>query len=177
MKRALLAACLCAVLSACAEENGPPPPEAPRPPPPVGHAPPFRPADFAWSAERGSAVIRGEVDYGRGGYSCAGQPVVLVPDAPYSRWRISQFYGSDERAALSVAEVRSRQANRPSDDYSAFSKHTSCDGQGHFLFQGLPTGSWYVIAVARPTGGQGQDMAIMRRVETRAGLARSIVLD
>jgi hypothetical protein len=176
MKRALLAACLCAVLGACAGENGPPPPEAPAPPPPVGHAPPFRPADFAWSAERGTAVIRGAVEYGSG-YSCAGQPVVLVPDAPFSRWRISQFYGSDDHAALPVAEVRSRQANRPSDDYSAFSKHTACDAQGHFMFQGLPTGSWYVIAVTRPTGGQGQDMAVMRRVETRPSQVRSVVLD
>lgn len=176
MKKILLAASLCALLGACETEGPPPPAEPPAPPPPVGHPPPFRPADFAWSAQRGSGVIRGSVDYGRG-YSCAGQPVVLVPDAPYSRWRIAQFYGSDDHAALPVAEVRSRQANRPSDDYSAFSKHTSCDGQGHFAFQGLPTGEWYVIAVTRPAGGQGQDMAVMQRVETRPGQVRTVTLD
>jgi hypothetical protein len=170
MKRTLLALCLCAGLGAC-ETEGPPPPA------PVSSTPPaFHPADFAWSIQRGGAVIHGTVDYGHG-YSCAGQPVVLVPDAPFSRWRISQFYGSDERAALPVSEVRSRQANRPSDDYSSFSKHTTCDAQGRFAFQGLPAGSWFVIAVSRPAGGQGQDMAIMRRVNTLAGQVRAVTLD
>jgi hypothetical protein len=115
------------------------------------------------------------VDYGRG-FSCSGQ-VVLTPEAPYSRWRIVQLYGSDDHAALPVAEVRSRQANRPSDEFSAFVRRTTCDAQGRFSFQGLPAGGWYVIAVARPSSGQGQDMALMRRVETRPGTSRSITLD
>jgi hypothetical protein len=174
MNKKLLTIVLCAgLLGACETTNGPP---GPPPPPPSEPAPAFRAADFSWSTQRGAASIHGVVDYGRG-YSCAGQPVVLVPDAPFSRWRISQFYGSDDHAALPVAEVRSRQAHRPSDDYSAFSKHTTCDGMGHFAFQGLPAGAWFVIAVARAMGGQGQDMAIMRRVETRPGVARTVQLD
>jgi len=149
----------------------------PPPPPPPSSAPPvFRTRDFAWSSERGSSSIQGSVEYGRG-YSCAGQPVVLNPDTPYSRARIEQLYGSSERAALPVAEVRSRQANRPSDDYSAFVRRTTCDAQGRFNFQGLPAGAWYVIAVAQPSGGQGDAMAVMRRVDTRPGVARTIVLD
>src|SRR6185503_273774 len=111
---------VCAALGACAEDYGPPPP----PPPPAAVAPPaaaFRTSEFAWSTERGSAVVRGLVDYTKDGkhYACAGQ-AVLTPDAPYSRQRILQLYGSTERAALPVDEVRSRQAHRPSDDYSAY---------------------------------------------------------
>ena len=171
MKRTLLAMSLCALLGAC-ETEGPPPPPAPLSGPPA----PFRASDFAWSTERGSGSIHGSVSYGRG-YSCIGQPVVLVPDAPYSHRRMLQLYGSADRAALPVAEVRARQANRPSDDYSAFSKHTTCDAQGHFVFQGLPAGGWFVIAVAQPGGGQGQAMAVMQRVETRPGATRTVVLD
>ena len=172
MRRRLLAVSLCAVLGAC-ETSGPPPPPAP---PPPSAQPAFRPADFAWSVERGSAAIHGAVAYGRG-FNCVGQPVVLVPEAAYSRWRIVQLYGSADHADLPVAEVRSRQANRPSDDYQSYSKHTTCDGQGHFTFQGLPSGAWYVIAIATPTGGQGQAMVLMQRVETRPGPAKSVVLD
>ena len=174
MNRRLLAVGMCAVLGACAETLGPPPP----PPPEVsqGPAPAFSAGDFAWSVQRGSASIRGSVDYGHG-FSCAGQPVVLVPVAPYSRWRILQLYGSDDHAVLPVAEVRSRQANRPSDAFSAYSKRTSCDGDGRFAFMGLPAGSWYVIAIAQPPPGQGQLMAIMRRIETRLGAAKSVMLD
>ena len=173
MNKKLLTIAVCAGLAACETTNGPPPPPAP---PPNAAQPVFRAADFAWSTQRGAASIRGVVDYGQG-YSCAGQPVVLVPDAPFSRWRISQFYGSDDHAALPVADVRSRQAHRPSDDYSAFSKHTVCDGLGHFAFQGLPAGSWFVIAVARSMNGQGQDMAIMRRVDIHPGVVKAVDLD
>jgi hypothetical protein len=140
-------------------------------------APAFSPSEFAWSTERGSSTVRGLIDYNQGGrhYGCAGQ-VVLTPDAPYSRRRILQLYGSFERADLPVDEVRSRQAHRPSDDYSAYVKKASCDASGHFSFSGLPAGGWFVIVVAQPSGGNAAPIALMRRVETRPGSVRTIVL-
>ena len=176
MKLRLLAIGLCAALGACAELY---PPEGPSPAPaPETAGPPsaFRASDFAWSTAPGSAVVRGLVDYSQGGrrFVCTGQ-VVLTPDAPYSRRRILQLYGSTERAALGVDEVRSRQANRPSDDYSAYVRKAACDAGGRFSFSGLPTGDWFVIVVAQPPGG-GPAMALMRRVETRPGAVRTVVL-
>jgi hypothetical protein len=175
MNTRLLAISLCALVGACAEV---PPPAPPPPLPPPGPSASFHAHDFAWAAERGSAGIRGAVDYMRDGrhYSCAGGTAVLTPDAPYSRQRIEQLYGSSERAALPVDEVRSRQANRPSDAYSAFVRRTTCDAQGRFVFQGLPAGSWFVIVVAQPAGG-GQSMALMRRVDTHPGVVRTMAFD
>lgn len=172
MKLRLLAIGICAALGACAEEYGPPPPVATAPP----SAPSFRPSEFDWSTAHGSASVRGLVSYSQGGrrYSCAGD-AVLTPDAPYSRRRILQLYGSTERADLPVEEVRSRQAHRPSDDYSAFVRKARCDDSGHFVFSGLPAGGWFVIVVAQPPGG-GAPMALMRRVETRPGASRTVVL-
>lgn len=173
MKLRLLAIGLCAALGACAELYPPepttPPPLAERP------APTFQPSEFAWSSERGSATVRGLVDYSAGGrrYGCAGQ-AVLTPDAPYSRRRILQLYGSTERATLPVDEVRSRQAHRPSDDYSAYVRRAACDAGGHFVFSGLPSGGWFLIVVAEPPGG-GASMALMRRVETRANSVGTVV--
>lgn len=175
MKARLLAIGLCAsALAACEEEVPPPPP----PPPTVGPAPSFRANEFSWSAERGSAAVRGSVDYFRDGrhYTCSGQGVVLTPDAPYSRRRIEQLYGSADRAALPVDEVRARQANRPSDAYSAYVRRSTCDASGHFSFQGLPTGGWFVIVVATPSGG-GENLALMRHVETRPDTVRPVVFD
>ena len=175
MKLRLLAiGTACAALGACAEDYGPPPPPAPVSAPPAAA---FRPSEFAWSTERGSATVRGLVDYSQAGrhYSCAGQ-AVLTPDAPYSRRRILQLYGSTERAALPVEEVRSRQAHRPSDDYSAYVRKASCDAGGHFVFSGLPSGVWFVIVVAEPPGG-GSAIALMRRVDTRTGGSRAVVLE
>ena len=123
-----------------------------------------------------AAQVKGVVDYAPGGrrFACAGQ-VVLTPDAPYSRRRILQLYGSTDRAVLPVAEVRNRQAQRPSDDYSAFVRKATCDSSGRFSFAGLPAGGWFVIVVAQPPGG-GEPMALMRRVDTRAAGLRSVIL-
>ena len=175
MKLRLLAIGLCAALGACAEVA---PLEAPPPPPEAVRAPSaFQPSEFAWSSERGSATVRGLIDYSQGGhhYACAGQ-VVLTPDAPYSRQRILALYGSTEHAVLPVEEVRSRQAHRPSDDYSAYVRKASCDPGGHFVFAGLPAGDWFVILVADVPGGGGAPLALMRRVETRPGAVRTIIL-
>ena len=175
MKLRLLAIGLCAALGACAEvaplEPPAPPQEAARPPAA------FQPSEFAWSTERGSGTVRGLIDYSQGGrrYSCAGQ-VVLTPDAPYSRQRILQLYGSTEHAVLPVEDVRSRQSHRPSDDYSAYVRKASCDAGGHFVFAGLPSGDWFVILVANDPSGAGVPLALMRRVETRPGVVRTIIL-
>ncbi len=177
MKSRLLAIGLCALLGACADlypPEGPAPP-APPPPPPSGPPAAFRGREMDWSAERGSATILGSVNYQRSGkhYVCSGPVAVLTPDAPYSRRRIVQLYGSADQASLPMEEVRSRQANRPSDEYSAYVRHASCDASGRFAFRGLPAGGWFVIVVANPDGG-GQGMALMRRVETRAGGVRTV---
>ena len=180
MKLRLLAIGACAALGACAdiypEAAAPPPPPPQAPPPAARPAPSFQPSEFDWSTQRGSATVRGLVDFSQGGhkFACAGQ-AVLTPDAPYSRRRITQLYGSAERAALPVEEVRSRQAHRPSDDYSAYVRRSPCDAGGRFAFAGLPAGGWFVIVVAQPIGG-GEPMALMRRVDTRAGGIRTVVL-
>ncbi len=74
-----------------------------------------------------------------------------------------------------MSEVRSRQANRPSDDYSAYVRKATCDAAGHFVFSGLPSGVWFVIVVAEPPNG-GPSIALMRRVDTRGGGVRTVVL-
>jgi hypothetical protein len=179
MKRHLLAMSFCGTLGACASiyPAPPPPPPFEPPPPPVASAP-FAARDFAWSAQHGSAGIRAQVAFTQDGrrYSCVGQPVVLTPDAPFSRSRMIALYGSDDRAALPVTEVRSRQANRPSGDYSAFVRKSVCDAQNRFVFQGLPAGDWYAIVVAQPLGG-GEQIALMRRIRTRSGAVRTVTID
>lgn len=162
---------LAAALGACAPTMGPPPPPAFREAP--ASATVFRPGDFSWSAVPGSARIEGRLTYRKGQtrYSCQGQTVVLTPETPWTRRRMTILYTSSERAALPVEEVRARTPSAPNEDYSSFVRRTTCSADGRFSFSGLPDGAWFVITVARPASGQGQSLAIMRRVVTHAGRA------
>lgn len=158
LRSALCAAVLSALVSACA--TAPAPREA-------GPAP-FRAEDFAWSEGSGSNSVVGRIAYRD--WTCAGGPVGLTPDTPYSRNRVARLYGSTEKAVLPVAEVRSRQVAEAGDDYSGFVRQTRCDEQGRYRFEGLPDGSWFLIGRARPAEG-GEGVALMRRITVRGGQA------
>jgi hypothetical protein len=138
------------------------------PPPPSGAngvwiTAPFRPADYAWSQQPGANGIRGASPVG---HSCAGMRVALTPDAPYSRERIAKLYGSVARADLPVAVVRSRIVANDNPDLARYVRSASCDASGRFAFDGLPDGSYFMIAqVASPSG----PLALMRRVLLRGG--------
>jgi hypothetical protein len=150
---------------------GPPAPEPTAsytPPPPVA----FRYQDFAWSTVAGSGAVLGALAYRQGPvrYSCEGRDVILTPETPWSRRRMMLLYGSATGAVIPVEEVRQRTQAAPSGDYARYVRKTTCDDANHFAFSGLPNGAWYVITVAHPPRpGEGEAMAIMRRIETRGG--------
>ena len=129
---------------------------------------------FAWSSRPGTASIRGTV--AAVGYNCSGGKVVLTPDAPFSRRRIKNLYGSIDHAAVPVSVVRSRQVAKASGDYSAFVRTTECGADNHFTFKGLPAGGWFVIVAVEPAGEHGEPMALLRRVELKKGEARTVTL-
>lgn len=166
------------LVAACAPTLGPPPP----PPPGTGGPPSanvFRPGDFSWSAVPGQGRVDGRLVFksGQTRYSCAGAGVVLTPETPWTRRRMTILYKSPDRSALPVEEVRARTPAAPSDDYSAFVKRAVCDPNSRFSFSGLANGAWYVITVAKPVApGTGPDVAVMRRVEIRGGRAVSVDL-
>ena len=167
--RLLSASAALLLVAACAPTLGPPPP----PPPGGGPATAgvFRAEDFSWSAVPGSGRVDGRLTYksGQTRYSCTGAGVVLTPETPWTRRRMTILYTSPERSALPADEVRARTPSAPSGDYSAFVKRTVCDQNSRFSFSGLASGAWYVITVAKPIGGPGPDIAIMKRVEVRGG--------
>jgi hypothetical protein len=157
-----------AVLAGCAPTLGPPPPGGHRPSPGASS---FKAEDFAWSTEPGRGGIAGRVTYRRGPtrFVCTGATVILTPETPWTRRRMKILYGSTEQAAESADTVRARTPSAPDGDYSAYVRRATCDGANHFSFSKLPDGAWYVITIARPAGGQGQSVALMRRVVTKGG--------
>jgi hypothetical protein len=182
MKRILLILLAGASLAACATTEGPTGGPPPPPTPPPGESPPsaavFRAQDFAWSTVPGRAALTGTLGYhvGQTRYTCQGTDVVLTPETPWSRRRITVLYGSPNNAAVPVETVRARTPSAPSGDYAVFVRKATCDGQNHFAFTGLPDGTWFVITVAKPADGTGAPVAVMRRVETRGG-AKVVLLN
>jgi hypothetical protein len=168
--RLLTAAALLTLVAACAPSVGFRTTPGP-PPPPSGGA--FRADDFGWSRGQGRNGLAGKVAYRRGPlrYTCAGSTVILTPETPWTRQRMSILYKSAERAALPADEVRARTPSAPAGgDYSAFVRRATCDAADRFSFGGLPDGAWYVITVARPAGDpKGSAVALMRRAVTKGG--------
>jgi len=145
---------------------------------PAGNAA-FRTADFTWSTAPGTGQIVGQLSSKAKGkvQSCVDAGVVLTPETPWVRSRMTILYASAERAALPAADVRARTPPERNQDYSAFVRRAACDASGKFTFTSLPNGAFYVITVARPQpAGSGPDMAIMRRVVVRSGAAVKVAL-
>ncbi len=138
----------------------------------------FQPRDFAWSAAPGNGAINGVLTFHADGvrYGCAGGDVILTPETPWSRRRMTILYGSPMGADVPVSVVRARESSGPKDDYARFVKKATCDEANRFRFTDLPPGAWFVITLAKPIDAQGEAVAVMRRVETRDGL-RSITLN
>ena len=151
-------------LAACATQPVGPGPYGPPPPPSAGGIfilAPYSRADYVWSQASGGNGIRGQSPKG---YSCAGLAVGLTPDGPYSRERISKLYGTVSRADRPVAEIRAKIVANDDPDLARFVRSTRCDANGRFSFDGLPSGSYFMIAqVASPQG----PLALMRHVTLR----------
>ena len=165
------------LLAACATTTPPAPQVAASAP--VRNSEEFRVSDFAWSQTPGKGRIDGRVTYRAGdlAYGCAGAGVVLTPETPWTRRRMTILYKSPKSAALPAGEVRGRTPPGSSNDFAAYVKRATCDASGKFAFNGLADGAWYLITVAKAPGtSNDRDMAIMRRVEIRGGKAIEVAL-
>jgi hypothetical protein len=161
------------ILASC-ETAGPSGPVATRPPV-RGPAPqPFRAQDFAWSIPAGAARINGRLAPAHSAPAFTCGVVVLVPDTPWSRERMTILYRSTNGAALPSAEVQARSPAAPP-QLNTYVRQERCDAAGRFTFERLPNGIWYVITSARPANG-GPAIALMRRVQTAGGRTTNVDL-
>src|SRR5437016_3546207 len=136
MKRTLLVLLAGASLAACATTEGPTGGPPPPPPPPPNGPPPsamvFRSQDFAWATVPGRASINGTMGYHAGAtrYTCQGGDVILAPEAPWSRRRMTILYGSPSNAAVPVDTVKNNAKNAPNaDEFGGLVKKATCDAQ------------------------------------------------
>jgi hypothetical protein len=138
--------------------------------------PPSPTAEFDWSNAPGTNKLIGTVAYApdhRSHWSCRNESVVLMPDTPTSRTRVSALYGSTSFAVRPVEEVKTKSASLGDVSFANFIKHTDCDEDGNFSFEGLPDGSWFLVARANRTHGKSGSsddaVALLQRVTLSGG--------
>jgi hypothetical protein len=152
---------------------------APAPPPAAGGNMAFSTADFAWSTKPGKGSIQGQVGYKISGktFVCSENGVILSPETPWVRRRMEILYQSGDHATQPAADVRARTPPERNTEYEKMVKRAQCDATGHFMFDNLPDGAWYVISVIRaaPNVSAGE-MAVMRRVVIRGGNVARVTL-
>lgn len=131
---------LCAALSGCAAA-----------PPPTAAVASFNPSEANYARAKGIAAVRGQsflrrndgvVVYG------AGSEVMLVPKVAHTDEAMQKgFSGGKLRM-----EVMMFGANMMGNDYKfdpaiePYIRRTKADGQGNFIFEGVPPGPYYVLS-------------------------------
>jgi len=191
MKHSLVLATGALLLLAACESTAPapsrPPASRPSAQAPAPQAPPaaatgsaaFSAAEFGWSTKPGKGSVQGQVTYKAGGkaYVCSENGVVLSPETAWVRRRMEILYQSSDHATQPAGDVRARTPPERNPAYDQFVKRAQCDATGHFAFNNLADGAWYVISVIRtaPNVAAGE-MAVMRRVVIRNGGAAKVNL-
>jgi len=172
VKTTLWSACLGAavgLMSGCAT-----------PAPPAQMTLPFKPSDVAWSMASGSATVEGTAAISAGGevHTCAAGEAQLFAAGAYAAEMMRLVFGSDVRGYARVGLAR--YPTNVADDFQTTVRRARCDADGHFRFDGVPAGRWYVFSnvIFRGAGGEQapQGGALMQRVDVAPGADVKVVV-
>lgn len=119
----------------------------------------------------GSALIR---QNGGGVVTCAGLPILLVPNTAYASERMSVIYRNAERGFVAVSNGITFTPDDPA--YMKNTRTTVCDAQGKFAFNDVADGRFFVLSNIVWNVGGPQGGTVMQAVAVSGGQAREIVL-
>ncbi|MCL1985234.1 MAG: hypothetical protein FWG59_02150 [Betaproteobacteria bacterium] len=107
--------------------------------------------------------------------TCAGKPIYIAPVTTYSKARMVALYDNDN-AGYNPA-LNGRQLDESVNFWVESARETTCDAQGHFKFEKLKDGEYYVssqiiwLDETLPEGG-----VLMKKVSVTGGETKEIVL-
>lgn len=119
----------------------------------------------------GSALIRQK---GGGVVTCAGLPVLLIPDTTYARERMTNLYGNAQRGFNPYHHALKFIPDDPA--YTKSMKQTLCDAQGKFSFDDVADGSFFVASTIVWNVGGPQGGSVMQAVSVSGGEVKQVVL-
>lgn len=144
-------------------------------PPPT--TPAFDEHNARFMLQHGLNVIVGRAagQDGFGHYaSCAGDSAILIPDTPYTRYRLDRLYGGPYRLSAAIRGA----PHLPRDPhYQAYVRHAPCGPDGAFEFDRVADGHYIVVAgLHSPAERPGGGISMRQFVQVYGGISRSIVL-
>ena len=147
-------------------------------PPPAASAGPYfdvRQARYVLRHGTNTVLGRAEVDDSQNGYaSCAGDEASLIPDTPYTRYRLDRLYGGAHRRSADIRDA----PHLPRDPhYQSYIRHAPCGPSGVFEFDQVADGHYVVVAgLHSAREGLGGGLSVRRTVAVYGGTTRSLVL-
>lgn len=119
----------------------------------------------------GSALIR---QNGGGVVTCAGLEILLIPKTAYATERMRAIYGNTDRGYNPVYRQIKFTPEVP--EYLSTHRATVCDAQGHFSFDDVADGSFFVVSQIVWNVGAPQGGAVMQAITVRGGESKQLVL-
>jgi hypothetical protein len=101
--------------------------------------------------EKGNSSITGEAFVKKidgGIVTCAGSEVVLIPATDYAKERLSYKYGSSGKQYRTIMDLMTNPQTFIPDpiEYSQYEKIAQCNSLGHFQFNNIKNGEYFIIA-------------------------------
>ncbi len=118
---------------------------------------------------------------GGGVVTCAGSEVLLIPETAYSRERMRILYKMNENGAnVNYFSYYNFIPTPP--EYYKLIKRTVCDSSGHFKFDNITDGSFFVSVLISWETPSGRYMtvknggALMKEVKVQGGEKKEIIM-
>lgn len=108
--------------------------------------------EIEWFKSDGSASITGKASLtlkDGNTLSCSGFSIELIPTSKYADERIFLTYGNNEFGKVFI-EDNPPKFSPDAPEYHSTVRKTTCNSEGHFNFQKLPKGSYYLFAFLMP---------------------------
>lgn len=124
----------------------------------------------------GSAFLR---QRGGGVVTCAGADVDLLPATPYAIERLGHIYGSGNGGLRTMAQHQKPFSFDPDPaGYRAVARKAKCDAQGHFSFDKVADGDFFVVtAVTWVLSAYSTDGGtLMQRFTVSGGETKNLVV-
>lgn len=140
----------------------------------------FNAKEVNWAKEKGTLSISGQ-GFARtqGGdvKLCSGSEVSLIPKSKYATERINHIYGNDTKGRVGNGFNFKKLPEAPK-EYGENMTTTTCDAQGNFKFQNLPSGEYYlVLSIGWITPYNSHQRALMmEKVNLKSESIKSLIL-